>query len=94
MVKSLMYLDFINQLDAFYTATRDKNSVYLTFKRVYQENFKYKRNSKMRRARNEDRKQQASDPNTKYSVLVRAKWKKNRISTVVNYIIFKNYYGS
>ncbi len=82
MVKRLKYIDFINQLDAFYTASRDKNSVYLTFKRVYQEKFKNKQNSKHRKLRNEDRKEQDL-ANIKYNVLVRAKLKKSRIQTIV-----------
>jgi hypothetical protein len=83
MVKRLKYVDFINQLDAFYTASRDKNTVYLTFKRAYEEKFKFKRNNKNRKLRNEDRKQQDSG-NLKSSVLVRAKLKKSRIQTIVN----------
>ena len=82
MVKRLKYVDFINQLDAFYTASLDKNSVYLTFKRVYEEKFKFKNNNKNRKFRNEDRKKQDLS-NGKYNVLVRAKLKKNRIQTIV-----------
>jgi hypothetical protein len=33
MVKKLNIEDFINQLDEFYNASKDKYSVYLTFKR-------------------------------------------------------------
>jgi len=82
MVKRLKYVDFINQLDAFYTDSRDKNSVYLTLKRVYEEKFKFKKNNKNRKLRNEDRKKQDLS-NSKYNVLVRAKLKKNRIQTIV-----------
>ena len=82
MVKRLKCEDFTNALDAFYSASRDKNSVYLTFKRVYDEKYKNKRNKKVRKMRREDRKSQESE-NAKFSVLVRAKLKKKRIQTIV-----------
>ncbi len=84
MVKRLQYVDFINQLDSFYAASRDKNSVYLTFKRIYNEKFKYKRNKKVRKLRMEERKNEEKE-NKKFNILVRAKLKKNRIQTIVNY---------
>lgn len=86
MVKRLKYVDFINQLDGFYTASRDKHSVYLTFKRVYDEKFKHKKNKKISKLRNEDRKQQDL-ANGRYNVLVRAKLKKDRIQTIVSIYI-------
>jgi hypothetical protein len=33
MVKSLKYEDFVNNLDSLYTEAKEKNTVYLTFKR-------------------------------------------------------------
>jgi hypothetical protein len=33
MVKSLKYDEFVNRLDALYTEAKEKNTVYLTFKR-------------------------------------------------------------
>ena len=82
MVKRLKCEDFINELDKFFMSTRDKNSVYITFKRIFEEKFKYKRNNKNRKLRREDRIKQALS-NGKYKVLVRAKLKKSRIHTVV-----------
>ena len=82
MVKKLKAEDFINQLDSFYTASKEKNSVYLTFKRVYEEKFKNKKNKKVRKMRNEDRKEQ-DQKEAKFNVLVRAKLKKSRIQTIV-----------
>jgi hypothetical protein len=89
MVKSLNYEDFVNKLDKFYTESKDKNTVYLTFKRgmqtliiVYQENFKNKQNRKNRKLRLEDRKNQ-DKANERFNVLVRAKLKKSRIHTIV-----------
>jgi len=82
MVKKLNSEDFINQLDSFYCSSKDKNSVYLTFKRIYQENFKYKKNKKIRNSRNQNKKEQEK-PDAKFNVLVRAKLKKNRIHTIV-----------
>ena len=75
MVKKLKYEDFLSELDKLYTASKEKHSVYLTFKRLYQENFKYKRNAKNRKLRMEDRKMQ--DKSTeRFNVLVRAKLQK------------------
>ena len=85
MVKRLNYQEFMTQLDNFYNASRDKNSVYLTFKRVYDEKFKFKRNKKRRKQRMEDRKEQDLK-NAKFNVLVRAKLKKSRIQTIVKKI--------
>ena len=56
MVKKLNYVDFVNQLDSFYNASKDKYSVYLTFKRLYTENYKFKKNKKNRQLRMEERK--------------------------------------
>lgn len=98
MVKRLKCEEFVNQLDSFYAASKDKNTVYLTFKRVYDEKFKYKKNKKIRKQRNEDRKKQDAS-NSKFNVLVRAKLKKSRIQTIVrkeyflyNLKIFKSYF--
>jgi hypothetical protein len=82
MVKRLKCEDFINELDKFFMATRDKNSVYITFKRIFDEKFKNKKNKKIRKLRIEDRlKQVLSSP--KFDVLVRARLKKSRIQTIV-----------
>jgi hypothetical protein len=82
MVKRLPFVDFINQLDSLYAASRDKHSVYLTFKRIYDEKFKYKTNKKIRKLRVEERKNEDKE-NKKFNVLVRAKLKKSRIQTIV-----------
>ena len=82
MVKRLQFVDFVNQLDTFYSASREKNTVYLTFKRVYQENFKFKRNKKIRKNRMEERKQEEKE-NKMFNILVRAKLKKSKIQTIV-----------
>ncbi len=82
MVKRLQFVDFVNQLDKFYSASREKNTVYLTFKRVYQENFKFKRNKKIRKNRMEERKKEEKE-NKIFNILVRAKLKKSRIHTIV-----------
>ena len=87
MVKKLKAEDFINQLDSFYSASKEKNSVYLTFKRIYEEKFKNKKNKKVRRMRNVDRKEQ-DQKEAKFNVLVRAKLKKSRIQTIV--IVYLN----
>jgi hypothetical protein len=83
MVKRLPFVDFINQLDSLYAASRDKHSVYLTFKRIYDEKFKYKNNKKIRKLRVEERKNEDKQ-NKKFNVLVRAKLKKSRIQTIVS----------
>lgn len=83
MVQKLKYEEFVNKLDAFYTASRDKHSVYLTFKRVYDEKFKNKKNKKIRKQRYEDRKNQDKSQD-RFKVLVRAKLKKSRIQTILN----------
>lgn len=85
MVKKLKYEDFLSELDKLYTESKNKYSVYLTFKRLYQENFKYKRNAKNRKLRMEDRKKQDKETE-RFNVLIRAKLKKKRIHTIVIYI--------
>lgn len=82
--------EFISNLEKFYSVAKEKNSVYLTFKRgiiviiqVYKENLKFKTNKKRRKQRTEDRKKQET-PDAKFSILVRAKYKDSRIQTVVN----------
>jgi hypothetical protein len=89
MVKKLSYEDFLSQLDKYYTQSKDKNAVYLTFKRLYQENFKFKRNAKMRKLRMEDRKKQ-EQTTKEFNVLVRAKLKKQRCHTIVKINIYIN----
>lgn len=87
MVKKLKYEDFLSELDKLYTESKNKYSVYLTFKRLYQENFKYKRNAKNRKLRMEDRKKQDKETE-RFNVLIRAKLRKKRIHTIVNIFLF------
>merc|ERR1712151_249157 len=67
-----------------YGKSKDKYTVYLTFKRVFEENFKFKKNKDIRKKRVEDRINQLKEKE-KFSVLVRAKLKKERIHTIVSY---------
>ena len=83
MVKKLKIDDFLSELEKFYTESENKYSVYLTFKRIYEEKFKYKRNQKNKKLRLEDRKNQEKDNNKLFNVFVRAKLKKKRINTIV-----------
>lgn len=82
MVKKLTYDFFCSKLSEFYKNSKDKNSVYLTMKRLYEEKCKYKRSSKCRKQRALNRKEQEKT-NTVFNVLVRAKLKKERIHTIV-----------
>ena len=82
MVKKLKIDDFLSELDNLFNESKTKHSVYLTFKRLYEEKYKYKKNKKNRKLRIEDRKNQ--DKNEKnFNVLVRAKLMKKRIHTIV-----------
>jgi hypothetical protein len=51
-------------------------------KLVYKENLKFKTNKKRRKQRVEERKKQ-ENPNEKFNVLVRARYKENRVQTIV-----------
>ena len=82
MVKKLKSEDFLSELAKYYSQSKDKNSVYLTFKRVYEEKQKYKRNPRMRKLRIKDRLEE-DKLNKMFHVLVRAKLKKQRIHTIV-----------
>ena len=82
MVKKLKSEDFLSELAKFYTASRDKNTVYLTMKRMYEEKQKYKKNPAKRRLRLKDRLEQDKE-NKLFNVLVRAKLKKQRIHTII-----------
>lgn len=82
MVK-LSYEDFVSQIDKMFTESKDKHSIYLTFKRLYTENFKYKQNQKNRKLRREDHEKQETNKETQFNVLVRAKLKKKRVQTVL-----------
>ena len=83
MVKKLKLDDFFSELEKFYTESQNKYSVYLTFKRTFEEKYKYKRNQKNKRLRLEDRKNQEKDNNKLFNVFVRAKLKKKRINTLI-----------
>jgi len=83
MVKKLKLDDFFSELEKFYTESQNKYSVYLTFKRTFEEKYKYKRNQKNKRLRLEDRKNQEKDSNKLFNVFVRAKLKKKRINTII-----------
>ena len=82
MVKKLKSEDFLSELAKFYSASRDKNTVYLTMKRMYEEKQKYKKNPAKRRLRLKDRLEQDKE-NKLFNVLVRAKLKKQRIHTII-----------
>ena len=82
MVKKLKSEDFLSELAKFYTASKEKNTVYLTMKRMYEEKQKYKRNAAKRRLRIKDRLQQDKEKKI-FNILVRAKLKKQRIHTII-----------
>ena len=82
MVKKLKSEDFLSELAKFYSQSKEKYSVYLTIKRLYEEKYKYKRNDAKRKLRLTDRLEQ--DKNGKsFNVLVRAKLRKQRIHTII-----------
>ena len=82
MVKKLKSEDFLSELAKFYTASKDKYSVYLTMKRLYTETQKYKNNSAKRKLRIKDRLEQDKE-NKQFNVMVRAKLRKQRIHTII-----------
>jgi len=96
MVKSINSEEFLFKLDSLYGKAKEKYTVYLTFKRgklilfqlfyiqkiVFDEKFKFKKNKQMRKKRTEDRLNQLKEKE-KFSVLVRAKLKKERYHTMV-----------
>ena len=82
MVKKLKSEDFLSELAKFYTASKDKYSVYLTMKRMYAETQKYKNNSAKRKLRIKDRLEQDKE-NKQFNVMVRAKLRKQRIHTII-----------
>jgi hypothetical protein len=82
MVKKLKADDFFSELDQLFNQSKNKYSIYLTFKRLYEEKYKYKKNQKNRKLRMEDRKEQDKSK-TNFNVLVRAKLNKKRIHTIV-----------
>ena len=94
MVKKLKADDFFSELDQLFNQSKNKYSIYLTFKRLYEEKYKYKKNQKNRKLRMEDRKEQDDGDEfefeesllkskTNFNVLVRAKLNKKRIHTIV-----------
>ena len=82
MVKKLKSEDFLSELAKFYSASKEKYSVYLTIKRLYEEKQKYKRNSAKRKLRIKDRLEQDKE-NKQFNVMVRAKLRKQRIHTII-----------
>jgi hypothetical protein len=82
MVKKLKTDDFFSELNQFFNQSKNKYSIYLTFKRLYEEKFKYKKNKKNRKLRMEDRKEQDKNKKT-FNVLIRAKLNKKRIHTII-----------
>ena len=82
MVKKLKSEDFLNELRKFYSASKEKYSVYLTMKRMYEEKQKYKNNPAKRRLRIKDRLEQDKEKKL-FNVLVRAKLRKQRIHAII-----------
>ena len=82
MVKKLKSEDFLSELAKFYSASKEKYSVYLTIKRLYEEKQKYKKNSANRKLRIKDRIEQDKQ-NKEFNILVRAKLRKQRIHTII-----------
>ena len=82
MVKKLKSEDFLSELAKFYSASKEKYSVYLTIKRLYEERQKYKKNSANRKLRIKDRLEQDKQ-NKEFNILVRAKLRKQRIHTII-----------
>ena len=82
MVKKLKSEDFLSELAKFYAASKEKYSVYLTIKRLYEEKNKYKKTAAKRKLRLKDRMEQDKE-NKLFNVLVRAKLKKQRIHTII-----------
>ena len=82
MVKKLKSEDFLSELAKFYSASKEKYSVYLTIKRLYEEKQKYKRNAAKRKLRIKDRLEQDKE-NKVFNILVRAKLRKQRIHTII-----------
>ena len=82
MVKKLKSEDFLSELAKFYTASKDKYSVYLTMKRMYVETQKFKNSAAKRKLRIKDRLEQDKE-NKQFNVIVRAKLRKQRIHTII-----------
>lgn len=82
MVK-VSYEDFVSKVDKLFTESKDKHSLYFTFKRLYKEEFKYKRNRKIRKQRLTNQLEQENDKNREYNILCRVKLNKQRCQTVV-----------
>ena len=82
MVKKLKSEDFLSELAKFYSQSKEKYSVYLTIKRLYEEKNKYKKNSAQRKLRLKDRLEQDKTDKS-FNVLVRAKLRKQRIHTII-----------
>ena len=82
MVKKLKSEDFLSELAKFYSQSKEKYSVYLTIKRLYEEKNKYKKNPAQRKLRLKDRLEQDKTDKS-FNVLVRAKLRKQRIHTII-----------
>ena len=82
MVKKLKSEDFLSELAKFYSQSKEKYSVYLTIKRLYEEKYKYKQNAAKRKLRLNDRLEQDKTGQA-FNVLVRAKLRKQRIHTII-----------
>ena len=82
MVKKLKSEDFLSELAKFYSSSKEKYSVYLTIKRLYEEKQKYKKNPAKRKLRIKDRLEQDKE-NKVFNILVRAKLRKQRIHTII-----------
>ena len=82
MVK-VKYDEFVSHVDKFFSESKEKHSIFFSFKRVFKENFKFKVNKKTRKLRREDHVSQERDADKQYSVLVRAKLRRKKVQTVV-----------
>ncbi len=82
MVK-VSYEDFVSKVDKLFTESKEKHSLYFTFKRLFKEDFKYKRNRKIRKQRVINQLEQENDKNREYNILCRVKLNKHKCQTVV-----------
>ena len=72
---------FLNELGQLYSRTKKWGAVRVTLKRVFKENFKHKKSK--RKERVEDKRSQCENLEAQYTVAVKAKTSRKRITTLV-----------
>lgn len=82
MVK-VSYEDFVSKVDKFFIKSKEKNTLYFTFKRYFPESYKFKKNQKIKKLRRYNQLVQEREASRLFSILIRIKLNKKKFFTIL-----------